>query len=283
MKRLLFAGLVMLGSCFAYGQDPALTVTLPTGKIVTFATPDQKATYLASVANARAGVSSARQKEYSEINAADAAAMDAYDKKRLADKLRVRLRVYSASTRKDGYKALVKPCTLHSYSNSVIEDAMGNNRTYYYQVDEGTDSFSAFVVWDCAKNPISDETFDIDAYPCGDWINDGKRFPKYVTSIDEWIASTKPPSPEPVAPAPNAGDLAAQIRASQARAIQKYPDLAKAGSPINVNFLRIYNALKIDHDDWLNKPTWPEELADSCAKALQPKEAPTTDIRAIAR
>ena len=95
-----------------------------------------------------------------------------------------------ASTRKGGYMASLKPSVLHSYSNSAAPDATGQNRTYYYTKDPDLSSFQGFVIWDWNKNPISDNPFEIDVYPCGDFVSEGKKYPMYATNAQDYITAT---------------------------------------------------------------------------------------------
>ena len=62
---------------------------------------------------------------------------------------------------------------------------------------------------------------------------------------------------------------------SQKRAIALYPDLAVAGSPLNREFLRRYNALKASGDPILQKPDWPEKLVKQSFDAVSsPSKSP---------
>ena len=55
------------------------------------------------------------------------------------------------------------------------------------------------------------------------------------------------------------------VKESQARAVQKHPDLAKSGSPLNGKFVAAYHKLQADNDPRLQTADWPERLADECA------------------
>ncbi len=55
---------------------------------------------------------------------------------------------------------------------------------------------------------------------------------------------------------------------SQRRAMQKYPDLAKAGSPLNQTFVAMVHQLGLERSPRLQQPDWPERVADQCASAL---------------
>ncbi len=60
---------------------------------------------------------------------------------------------------------------------------------------------------------------------------------------------------------------------SQRRAMEAYPDLAKAGSPLNKTFVAMVHQLEIEHSPRLQQPDWPEQVAAQCAKALLIKPA----------
>ena len=55
---------------------------------------------------------------------------------------------------------------------------------------------------------------------------------------------------------------------SQRRAMEVYPDLAKAGSPLNKTFVAMVHQLELEHSPRLQQPDWPEQVAAQCAKAL---------------
>ena len=95
-----------------------------------------------------------------------------------------------ASTRKGGYMASLKPSVLHSYSNSAAPDATGLNRTYYYTKDPDLGSYQGFVIWDCDKNPITDNPFEVDLYPCGNFVSDGKKYPMYAANAQDYVVAT---------------------------------------------------------------------------------------------
>ena len=55
---------------------------------------------------------------------------------------------------------------------------------------------------------------------------------------------------------------------SQRRAMEKYPDLSKAGTPLNQTFVALVHQLEVERSPRLQQPDWPERLADECAAAL---------------
>jgi len=59
---------------------------------------------------------------------------------------------------------------------------------------------------------------------------------------------------------------------SQKRALEDYPDLAVAGSPLKKEFDRQYLALKTADDNLLKDPDWPERLAAKCSDAITPPD-----------
>ena len=73
---------------------------------------------------------------------------------------------------------------------------------------------------------------------------------------------------------------------SQRKAAAKYPELSKAGSPLNTKFLALVNEAKQINPASLNDPNWPLTLADRAAgmasqhKVALPKKLP--EIQAMA-
>ena len=67
------------------------------------------------------------------------------------------------------------------------------------------------------------------------------------------------------APTPTPAAFAADVRYSQQAAVQKYPALTVAGSPLNALFLSRLNFWKARRDPRLDRSNWPEVLADDCA------------------
>lgn len=66
--------------------------------------------------------------------------------------------------------------------------------------------------------------------------------------------------------------FADQVRASQQLAIQKYPDVGRAGTPLNRLFVHEYDRQRLAGSLRLTKGTWPLWLADQCqARILNPK------------
>ncbi len=55
---------------------------------------------------------------------------------------------------------------------------------------------------------------------------------------------------------------------SQKRAMEKYPELARGGSPLNQKFVALVHKLEVERSPRLQQPDWPEQLANECATAL---------------
>ena len=55
------------------------------------------------------------------------------------------------------------------------------------------------------------------------------------------------------------------VKESQARALQKYPALGWPDSPLNKRFLMMFETLRAVGSERLERPDWPEKLADECA------------------
>lgn len=74
----------------------------------------------------------------------------------------------------------------------------------------------------------------------------------------------------PAAPTPKPATVLPTVMAldSQHRAMEKYPDLAKSGTPLNKLFISLVHQFEIEHSPRLQQPDWPERLADECAKDL---------------
>lgn len=65
---------------------------------------------------------------------------------------------------------------------------------------------------------------------------------------------------QPLSKAPVASD------AARARALVYYPAVGKAGSPLNVEFLRRYNLYQKEKPDFFSDPDWPLKLAAECSR-----------------
>lgn len=82
-------------------------------------------------------------------------------------------------------------------------------------------------------------------------------------------AAAQPAAPAAATPNPvnrAAQEFAAAVEDSKRRAIRRHPDLAVAGSEFNRIFVAEYNRLTSQHDAALLLVTWPETLADECAR-----------------
>jgi hypothetical protein len=82
-----------------------------------------------------------------------------------------------------------------------------------------------------------------------------------VLAPDESLDETYQSSP---APAPRF----ATVRQAQVAAVERYPDLGKAGTPFNQRFLAKYAAYKAQNSAVLSSPEWPWHLANEVAGEL---------------
>ncbi len=96
--------------------------------------------------------------------------------------------------------------------------------------------------------------------------------------------STVPPSAEnrptvaapnalaksPITPAPSSADPVAVAEAKR-QAVQRYPALGVATSPLNTAFVGHYKRYQVERPEFFNDPEWPMKLAIECADALQVK------------
>ena len=96
--------------------------------------------------------------------------------------------VSKAQPVKGGYMGILHTGVQYSRSNSRVPDAMGLNRTYTWVKNGGT-GIKAFVIWDCDKNPVAAQEFEIDLYPCGDLIQDGLKYPRYAANKQDYVAT----------------------------------------------------------------------------------------------
>jgi hypothetical protein len=55
-----------------------------------------------------------------------------------------------------------------------------------------------------------------------------------------------------------------QVEAAKRRAIQDYPALGVAGSPMNVEYVRRYKSRLAEHPEYFADPDWPTRLAREC-------------------
>ena len=70
-----------------------------------------------------------------------------------------------------------------------------------------------------------------------------------------------------------ASSLCAQtVEASQKAAVQKYPTLAEAGSPLNQRFLALVAEKRKSEPAFFSRTDWPLRAADAAAKAIQAEE-----------
>ena len=96
------------------------------------------------------------------------------------------------------------------------------------------------------------------------WPDDPKASPPIATPTASPSAASTPASAGAKAALPSPRDDAE----SQRRAVEKYPALADAGSPLNREFVRRYGQLRAKNPTFSRDPAWPEKLADECAAAL---------------
>jgi len=84
------------------------------------------------------------------------------------------------------------------------------------------------------------------------------------------LASTAPApsiSPNPtVVASPGNGE------AAQRRAVARFPELGKANSPLNAEFLRRYHLYRQNRPSYFQNPEWPVQLAEESASALNSQE-----------
>lgn len=85
--------------------------------------------------------------------------------------------------------------------------------------------------------------------------------PPAAPGPDDAVAPAAPTSSPPE-------DFAAQVRASQERAVARHPDLAQARSVLNLRFVNAYQRLKLQQSSRLDEPDWPEKLAAECSAEL---------------
>jgi len=73
-------------------------------------------------------------------------------------------------------------------------------------------------------------------------------------------------APSTPIPAATAGSTPTSTAEAQRLALQRYPDLGRAGSAFNAEFLRRHNQLKTTNPSYLKDPAWPLKLADEVAR-----------------
>lgn len=71
-------------------------------------------------------------------------------------------------------------------------------------------------------------------------------------------------SPNPAAPAPQF----ASAEAAQQEAVRRYPEIGRAGSPLNREFVARHKRIQQEHPEALQDPSWPLRIAEESAKAL---------------
>ena len=60
--------------------------------------------------------------------------------------------------------------------------------------------------------------------------------------------------------------------AAQRRAVARFPELGKANSPLNAEFLRRYHLYRQNRPSYFQNPEWPTQLAEESAKALNSQQ-----------
>ena len=60
--------------------------------------------------------------------------------------------------------------------------------------------------------------------------------------------------------------------AAQRRAVACFPELGKANSPLNAEFIRRYRLHRLNSPDYFRNPEWPTELAEESTKALNSQD-----------
>ncbi len=63
-------------------------------------------------------------------------------------------------------------------------------------------------------------------------------------------------------------------QAAQRKAIELYPDLAVAGSPLNKEFVERVKTYRFEKKEFFAEPDWPVRLAKECSEALAAKPVP---------
>ena len=92
-----------------------------------------------------------------------------------------------------------------------------------------------------------------------------------VTALVHPNAAAQVPSP------PNKDAvIQANVTASKALALKKYPDLAKAGTELNRAFVERSNKLRAENPDFFKDSGWPMKLADEIASTKQLTVTATT-------
>ena len=76
---------------------------------------------------------------------------------------------------------------------------------------------------------------------------------------------TAAPAPSLSSPDP-ALSFDQQVEQSKKHAIEHYPELAQAGTPLNARFVEQYKVWRARDDSHLQMANWPEQLANECAK-----------------
>ena len=64
---------------------------------------------------------------------------------------------------------------------------------------------------------------------------------------------------------------------SQKQAVEKYPELAKEGTPLHSKFIELYRQAKETNPTFLQNPDWPITLADKASALLIPPPQPKTE------
>ena len=62
-------------------------------------------------------------------------------------------------------------------------------------------------------------------------------------------------------------------KAAQSKAMELYPDLGVAGSPLNTEFVARVNRYQVEKKDYFAEPDWPIRLAKECASDLAGQKA----------
>lgn len=99
----------------------------------------------------------------------------------------------------------------------------------------------------------------------------------YATIAPQGEAPTQPteepvasaPVTKPTARAPRAEALSGKdVEAAKQRAISLYPDIGRAGTPMNQEFVRRYQRYLAERPEYFDQPEWPTILARECAAAV---------------
>jgi hypothetical protein len=94
------------------------------------------------------------------------------------------------------------------------------------------------------------------------------RTSSHVPSFSPSIA----PSPQSANPNPTPVAVPQYNNQAKIKALARYPELGKANSSLNTEFVRRYHLYRENRPSYFQNPEWPMQLAEESAKALNFKE-----------